>query len=105
VSAEHARILFDEALGGLVIVDGSDTKPSTNGTWYRLSEPSAKSEFFAIEPKMEVLVGTVRFQVPCHACTEAEFIQLHEQVSEAETIMENPVPVNMDNEIDEHSKA
>lgn len=62
ISAEHARIVYDENLKGLVIVDGSATKGSTNGTWQRLSPPQTESEPYRLNPKMEVLIGTVRFQ-------------------------------------------
>ena len=62
VSAEHAKIEMDHA-GRFYISDGTATKPSTNGTWLRLSGPSQESPPCRLSPGMEVLIGTVRFQV------------------------------------------
>jgi len=64
VSAEHARIDINMATGRFYISDGTSSKPSTNGTWYRLSGPSQESAFTRLEKNMEVLIGTLtRFQV------------------------------------------
>jgi hypothetical protein len=35
ISSEHARVEFEPATGQFFICDGTPTKPSTNGTWYR----------------------------------------------------------------------
>jgi hypothetical protein len=63
VSTEHARINLDTETGEFYIMDGSPAKPSTNGTWYRLSGPHQESPYHDLVPNMEVLLGTVRFQV------------------------------------------
>jgi FHA domain len=62
ISAEHARIFMDQETGEFFITDGTATKASTNGTWFRLSGPQQESAFFTIEPNTELLIGTVRFQ-------------------------------------------
>eukprot|EP01036_Dinobryon_divergens_P030243 gene30243-39454_t len=63
ISAEHARVEFDETSGSFFISDGTPSKPSTNGTWYRLSGPHQESPPNVIAANSEVLIGTVRFQV------------------------------------------
>ena len=63
ISSEHARIEFEETTGKFYICDGTPTKPSTNGTWYRLSGPHQESPPYIIKKGMEVLIGTVRFEV------------------------------------------
>ena len=63
ISSEHARVEFDASSGSFFISDGSITKCSTNGTWFRLSGPHQESPPHLLEAKSEVLVGTVRFQV------------------------------------------
>jgi len=63
ISAEHARVEFDEKSGSFFISDGTSSKSSTNGTWYRLSGPHQESPPNAISAGSEVLIGTVRFQV------------------------------------------
>ena len=35
ISSEHARVEFDVSTGQFFICDGTPSKPSTNGTWYR----------------------------------------------------------------------
>lgn len=62
ISSEHARIEFDERKGAFLIVDGNETKPSTNGTWIRLSGPHQASSEHELHVGDEVLIGTVRFQ-------------------------------------------
>ena len=63
VSAEHARIEMDRSTGQFFIYDGTSSKPSTNGTWFRLSGPQQESAFYALEPGVEVLVVNIRFLV------------------------------------------
>mmetsp|Transcript_40861 Transcript_40861/g.123134 ORF Transcript_40861/g.123134 Transcript_40861/m.123134 type:complete len:904 (-) Transcript_40861:592-3303(-) len=93
ISGEHARVAYDddEGVNGngkgngkeggrgdgcLRLYDGcappatsssgggrETPKGSTNGTWLRLSPMHEASGWFVLEDKMEVLVGTVRFQV------------------------------------------
>jgi len=63
ISSEHARIEFEETTGKFYICDGTPMKPSTNGTWYRLSGPHQESPPYIIQKGMEVLIGTVRFEV------------------------------------------
>jgi len=63
VSGEHARIDMDPNTGDFYITDGVLGKPSTNGTWYRLSGPYQESPPHSVHGSMEVLIGTIRFQV------------------------------------------
>lgn len=65
VSAEHANILYREEIKGFELFDGSryNEKGSTNGTWIRLSESHAKSDFYPIEDLTELLIGVTRFRV------------------------------------------
>lgn len=63
ISSEHARIEFDHETGDFFIMDGTETKPSTNGTWIRLSGPHQESAPYLLSGGAEILIGTVRFQV------------------------------------------
>lgn len=63
VSGEHARIELDQETGTFYLIDGACGKASTNGTWYRLSGPYQESPPHPLKGGMEVLIGTVRFQV------------------------------------------
>eukprot|EP00903_Cladosiphon_okamuranus_P019148 g17614.t2 len=63
ISGEHARIVYDEDGDFLHIMDGTPTKPSTNGTWFRLSGMHAESRPYPLSNGSEILVGTVRFSV------------------------------------------
>jgi hypothetical protein len=50
ISSEHARVEFEPATGQFFICDGTPTKPSTNGTWYRyaLSIPLSNQLMFGL---------------------------------------------------------
>jgi len=61
VSGIHSRIEYDEEEDALQLMDGSASKPSTNGTWVRLSKMHTRSKFFPLRPGVELLIGTVRF--------------------------------------------
>jgi len=61
VSGEHAHIKFDEASQRWMLYDGVESRPSTNGTWYRLSAMQEPSEPHVIRDKSEILIGTLRF--------------------------------------------
>eukprot|EP00752_Nemacystus_decipiens_P007718 g6901.t1 len=63
ISGEHARIVYDEDGDFLQIMDGTPTKPSTNGTWFRLSGMHAESRPYPLSNGSEILIGTVRFSV------------------------------------------
>ena len=63
ISAEHARIEMDLSTGKFFLIDGTPSKPSTNGTWFRLSGPAQESAPFHLRAGDEVLFGTLRFQV------------------------------------------
>ncbi|CAN0329315.1 unnamed protein product [Discosporangium mesarthrocarpum] len=63
ISGEHARITYDEGGDYLHIMDGTPAKPSTNGTWFRLSGMHKKSNPYVLTNGAEILVGTVRFSV------------------------------------------
>jgi hypothetical protein len=80
VSSVHAHIILDSTSGAFYVCDGSPShgdggggvakpslngtaKPSLNGTWFRLSGPNQESPFFRLVVGMELLIGTIRFQV------------------------------------------
>jgi pSer/pThr/pTyr-binding forkhead associated (FHA) protein len=70
VSSVHAHIILDSTSGAFYVCDGSPShgdgggvKPSLNGTWFRLSGPNQESPFFKLVVGMELLIGTIRFQV------------------------------------------
>ncbi|CAM9205658.1 unnamed protein product [Ectocarpus sp. 8 AP-2014] len=63
ISGEHARIVYDEEGDFLHIMDGTPTKPSTNGTWFRLSGMHTESRPYPLSNGAEILIGTVRFSV------------------------------------------
>lgn len=83
ISAEHAAIEFELQsgksfqtptlsflyyipscqAGKFYISDGTPAKPSTNGTWFRLSGPHQESPPHQLNAGAEVLIGTVRFVV------------------------------------------
>ena len=50
---------MDGSRGG----NGNARRPSTNGTWYRLSGPHQQSAFHDLSVGLEVLVGNIRFGV------------------------------------------
>mmetsp|Transcript_37104 Transcript_37104/g.67200 ORF Transcript_37104/g.67200 Transcript_37104/m.67200 type:complete len:475 (+) Transcript_37104:117-1541(+) len=65
ISGEHARIEYDN--GQFLLYDGTRGKPSTNGTWLRLSPMHEASAAFPFDDKTEILIGTfVRFQASIH---------------------------------------
>ena len=53
--------MWPQCTGSFFVSDGK-AKPSTNGTWYRLSPPQQKSAPHEVKPSMEILIGNVRFQ-------------------------------------------
>lgn len=66
VSGEHCRIEYHHEKGGFVLVDGGmgGDKPSTNGTWTRLSYIHMTSARQKVERDDEILVGGIlRFSV------------------------------------------
>lgn len=63
ISGEHARVEYSARRDCLLVLDGTPIKPSTNGTWFRLSGMHARSPHHALRDGMELLVGTVRFSV------------------------------------------
>ena len=63
ISAEHARIEMDPLTGRFFISDGAPSKPSTNGTWFRLSGPAQESAPYKLSDSDELLFGTLRFQI------------------------------------------
>ena len=69
ISSEHACIEYDEKNKTFFLLDGSRgsngnaRRPSTNGTWYRLSGPHQQSAFHDLSVGLEVLVGNIRFGV------------------------------------------
>lgn len=75
ISSEHAFIEMDQATGKFYLSDGSKSKASTNGTWFRLSGPAQESAPYRLEPSGELLFGTLRFQI-------SESMTINEQVVE-----------------------
>lgn len=63
ISGEHARISYCAKEECLQLWDGTPSKPSTNGTWFRLSPMHTESEPYPIRNGAELLIGTVRFSV------------------------------------------
>lgn len=63
ISGEHATIQYNEETESLELFDGVNDRVSTNGTWIRLSPMHEESDWFALDDKSEILIGTVRFQV------------------------------------------
>jgi len=63
ISAEHARVEFEEDTGRFFICDGTSAKASTNDTWFRLSGPHQESRPHLLQAGNEVLIGNIRFQV------------------------------------------
>jgi len=63
ISGEHATIKYNENAKTLELFDGVNDKGSTNGTWIRLSPMYRESDWFPLENKIEILIGTVRFQI------------------------------------------
>lgn len=67
ISMVHCRIISFRAPGEgshrFVVLDGSEHKPSSNGTWVRLSPMHQDSEPWPLEAGTEVVVGSSRFQV------------------------------------------
>lgn len=63
ISSEHARVEYDAHTGSFFICDGTASKASTNGTWFRLSGPHQESPPHILQASTEVLIGTVRFLV------------------------------------------
>ena len=63
VSAEHARIVYSHDRHLFELRDGNaNGRPSTNGTWIRLSGLHAKSAPVELQSGDELLVGTIRFE-------------------------------------------
>ena len=62
ISGEHATIKYNEETKQLELFDGVNDRLSTNGTWIRLSPMHEESNWFSIDDKTEILIGTVRFQ-------------------------------------------
>lgn len=63
VSSDHARIEVDRDSGSFFISDGTISKASTNGTWYRISNPHETSAPHELKAGMEILIGNVRFGI------------------------------------------
>jgi len=63
ISGEHATVAYNNDKGVLELFDGVGDRCSTNGTWVRLSPMHKQSEWYPLEDKTEILIGTVRFQV------------------------------------------
>ena len=69
ISSEHACIEYDERDQTFYLMDGSRgtngnaRRPSTNGTWYRLSGPHQQSAYHDLSVGLEVLIGTLRFGI------------------------------------------
>ncbi|CAM9681330.1 unnamed protein product [Phaeothamnion confervicola] len=80
ISGEHARIEYDADNDCLQIWDGTSAKPSTNGTWFRLSGMHRESEPYALQDGAEILVGTVRF------AASVESMIVEKEIAEGEDV-------------------
>lgn len=63
ISGEHATVEYNDVSKRLELFDGVDDRVSTNGTWVRLSPMHEESDWYALDDRSEILIGTVRFQV------------------------------------------
>lgn len=63
ISGEHATIQYNNETNQLELVDGVNKRESTNGTWIRLSSMHEESDWFTLDNRSEILIGTVRFEV------------------------------------------
>jgi pSer/pThr/pTyr-binding forkhead associated (FHA) protein len=65
VSAQHARIvhLANEPSPHFVVLDGSEERPSSNGTWMRLSPMHEPSREWPLHNGAQLVLGNSRFQV------------------------------------------
>lgn len=80
ISSEHAVVRMDEETGLFYITDGRPKRPSTNGTWLRLSGPYQPSPEYELPYGAEVLFGTVRF-VARQSQTISEYAVDHSECS------------------------
>ena len=74
ISSVHARIVCeaDAAPRRYVLVDGSEQRPSSNGTWFRLSPMHEQSKGFPLSDAAEILIGpSVRFK----CCVESTVVE------------------------------
>jgi len=67
ISMVHARVVhqFDATTGAnrFVVFDGSEKRPSSNGTWLRLSPTNEASKTWPLFEGTELVVGSSRFRV------------------------------------------
>lgn len=88
ISSEHATVKYDIYSDSFYIADGTASKPSTNGTWFRLSGPQQPSPPYLLSPGNEVLIGTVRF-----LARESITISEHGVVSATNTNTNTPIKI------------
>lgn len=74
ISSDHAKIFMDPENGQFYIMDGTATKPSTNGTWLRLSGPHQESSLYPLADGGEILIGTSRFRTKEHITISEKFV-------------------------------
>lgn len=88
ISGEHARIEFDGSQ--FYLMDGTREKPSTNGTWLRLSQMHEPSRPYPFDDRTEILIGTfVRFQASIHkVIVEKEASEVEDIDNDAESDLE-----------------
>jgi hypothetical protein len=71
ISMSHARIVsfFDEdmQIRRFVVMDGSEERPSSNGTWLRLSPTKQESLPWPLGQGTELVIGSSRFRVSLDA--------------------------------------
>jgi len=67
ISMTHARIVSfrvpEDTSHRFVLLDGSEQKPSSNGTWLRLSPVHEPSPPWPLECGLELIIGSSRFKV------------------------------------------
>ena len=63
ISSLHARVLSvpGSVPRAHVLLDGSPDRPSSNGTWFRLSPMHEASRLFPLDHGTELLIGPSRF--------------------------------------------
>jgi len=90
VSGEHCRIIYDEETQEFIILDGTNVKASTNGTWIRLSKAHQASMPVPLRHNDEMLVGGVlRFSIAVQKfLTEKDVTEcVDDDITDGETVV------------------
>lgn len=85
VSGEHCRIEYNATTRAFEILDGTADKPSTNGTWMRLSQGYQTSRPQLLDEKDEILIGGVlRFAVSMEKSLVERDVQDHDEGADSD---------------------